>query len=61
MRGLYFEKFEVGQNINHAFTRTVTEADTVLFTFITMKLQPRQLDERFGRRSVHGSRIVNSL
>ena len=32
MRGLYFEEFEDGMEVKHAFTRTVTEMDNVLFT-----------------------------
>ena len=33
----------------HAFTRTVTEMDNVLFTSLTMNVQPLHLDEEFSQ------------
>ena len=41
----------------HAFTRTVTEMDNVLFTSLTMNLQPLHLDEEFSKRTIHGQRV----
>ena len=32
MAGLYFEDFHEGQTFEHAFSRTVTEMDNVLFS-----------------------------
>ncbi|MDI2027740.1 MaoC family dehydratase [Saccharopolyspora sp. TS4A08] len=61
MRGLYFEEFEIGAEYQHPFTRTVTEMDNVMFTSLTMNLQPLHLDEEFAKKSVHGARVVNSL
>ena len=61
MRGLYFEEFEVGRVYKHPFTRTITEMDNVLFTSLTMNLQPLHLDEEFAKKSVHGQRVLNSL
>jgi acyl dehydratase len=61
MRGLYFEEFEVGRVYKHPFTRTVTEMDNVLFTSLTMNLQPLHLDEEFSKKTIHGQRILNSL
>lgn len=61
MRGLYFEEFEVGRVYKHAMTRTVTEADNVLFTSLTMNVAPIHLDEEHGKASIHGQRLVNSL
>jgi acyl dehydratase len=61
MRGLYYEEFEVGRVYRHAFTRTITEMDNVLFTSLTMNVQPLHLDEEFARRTIHGRRVVNSL
>ena len=34
MAGLYFEDFEVGTVYRHALSRTVTEADNILFSNI---------------------------
>ncbi|WP_072690502.1 MaoC family dehydratase [Rhodococcus marinonascens] len=61
MRGLYFEEFEEGKHYKHSLTRTVTEMDNVLFTSLTMNLQPLHLDEEFAKKSIHGQRVVNSL
>ena len=44
MAGLYFEEFAVGQTIEHAIRRTVTEADNTLFSVMTMNPQPLHLD-----------------
>jgi acyl dehydratase len=61
MRGLYFEEFEPGRVYRHPFTRTVTEMDNVLFTSLTMNMQPLHLDEEFAKQTIHGRRVVNSL
>ena len=61
MRGLYFEEFEVGRHYRHAMTRTVTEMDNVMFTSLTMNIQPLHLDAEFAKTTVHGQRVFNSL
>ena len=61
MSGKYFEEFEPGMVVRHAMTRTVTETDNLLFTALTMNPQPLHLDEEFGRQSMYGQRIVNSV
>jgi acyl dehydratase len=61
MHGLYYEDFEVGRLYRHPFTRTVTEMDNILFTSLTMNLQPLHLDEEFSKKTIHGQRLVNSL
>jgi acyl dehydratase len=43
-RGLWFEEFEVGTIYLHRPGRTVTEADNVLFTTLTMNTQSLHLD-----------------
>ena len=45
----------------HAWTRTVTEMDNVLFSSLTMNVQPLHLDEEFAKKTEFGQRIVNSL
>jgi len=59
--GLYFEEFAVGQTIEHAIRRTVTEADNTLFSVMTMNPQPLHLDAEFAAASEFGQRLVNSL
>ncbi|HEY4331919.1 MAG TPA: MaoC family dehydratase, partial [Ilumatobacteraceae bacterium] len=59
--GRWFEDLTVGLVVEHAVTRTVTEADNTLFSVMTMNPQPLHLDEEFARESEFGARLVNSL
>jgi acyl dehydratase len=61
MAGLYFEELTVGRVFDHAWTRTVTEMDNVLFSSLTMNVQPLHLDEEFAAKTEFGQRLVNSL
>ena len=61
MRGLYFEEFEVGAHYQHAFRRTITEMDNVMFTSLTMNVAPLHLDEEYAKTTIHGQRVLNSL
>ena len=61
MAGLYYEEFSIGQVFEHPWTRTVTEMDNVLFSALTMNVQPLHLDEAFAAKSEFGQRIVNSI
>jgi acyl dehydratase len=61
MSGRYYEQFEVGEVIQHAGTRTVTEMDNVLFSSLTMNTQPLHLDEQFAATTEHGTRVVNGV
>ena len=61
MAGLYFEDFEPGRVFDHAWTRTVTEMDNVLFSSLTMNVQPLHLDAEFAKGTEFGRPIVNSL
>ena len=60
-RGLYFDEFEVGALYKHAPGRTVTEADNVLFTTLTMNTQSLHLDAAWSERQEFGERLVNSM
>jgi acyl dehydratase len=61
MSGLYFEEFEPGAVIDHPTRRTVTEADNVLFSTMTLNLAPLHLDAEYSKGSIYGERLVNSL
>ncbi len=61
MPGKYFEDFEVGAVYRHEVTRTITEMDNILFTTLTMNVQPLHLDEEFSKTTMHGQRLVNSI
>ena len=60
-RGLYFEEFEEGAVYVHAPGRTVTEADNVLFTTLTMNTQSLHLDAAWSAETEFGERLVNSM
>jgi acyl dehydratase len=60
-RGLWFEEFEVGAVYEHRPGRTLTEADNVLFTTLTMNTQALHLDAAWAGGTVFGERLVNSL
>lgn len=61
MPGLYYEEFEVGQRFDHEWTRTVTEMDNVLFSTLTMNVQPLHIDRHFSAQTEFGQPLVNSL
>lgn len=60
-RGLWFDEFEVGATYVHAPGRTLTEADNVLFTTLTMNTQSLHLDAAWSAEQPFGERLVNSM
>jgi len=60
-RGLYVEEFIEGARYVHAPGRTVTEADNVLFTTLTMNTQSLHLDAAWAAETEFGERLVNSM
>ncbi|MBW0014448.1 MaoC family dehydratase [Mycobacterium sp.] len=62
-RGLWFEEFQVGTTYLHRPGRTVTEADNVLFTTLTMNTQSLHLDAAWAAQQpgFRGERLVNSM
>lgn len=60
-RGLYFDEMEEGAVYIHRPGRTVTEADNVLFTTLTMNTQPLHLDAAWSAETEFGERLVNSM
>ncbi len=61
MPGKYYEELEVGQHIQHATGRTITEMDNVLFCALTMNTQPLHLDEEYASHTAFGKRLVNGV
>lgn len=61
MPGLYYEEFSVGQRFDHEWTRTITEMDNVLFSTLTMNVQPLHIDRHFSAQTEFGRPLVNSL
>jgi acyl dehydratase len=60
-RGLWWEEFDEGTLYRHRPGRTVTEADNVIFSTLTMNPQPLHLDAAWSAEQVFGQRLVNSL
>jgi len=61
MPGLYFEDFEPGRVIDAEWRRTVTEADNVLFSGMTMNVARLHLDAEYMKGTEFGRPLVNSL
>ena len=61
MSGLWFEEFEIGQRFEHEWRRTVTEYDNMLFSNLTMNVQPLHIDFEFAKGTEFGKPLVNSL
>lgn len=59
--GFYFDEFEERQVFRHKVRRTVTDADNMLFTVMTMNTQPLHLDAEFAKNSVAGEIMCNSI
>lgn len=60
-RGLYFEELEIGVVYEHQPGRTLTEADNVLFTTLTMNTQGLHLDAAWSADQPFGQRLINSM
>ena len=61
MPGLWYEEFEVGSTIDHPIRRSMTEADNVFFSTMTLNANPLHLDIEFSKESTWGQRLVNSM
>lgn len=60
-RGLWYEEFETDARYLHRPGRTITEADNVLFTTMTMNTQALHLDAAWSADQEWGQRLVNSM
>jgi acyl dehydratase len=61
MPGLYYEQYEIDKVIRHGMSRTVTDADNLLFTSLCMNTQPLHLSEEFAKNTIYGQRLVTSV
>ena len=61
MAGKLFEELLVGQVFQHQPGRTVTEADNVFFTCLTMNPQPLHIDFEAASKAEFGKPLVNSI
>ncbi len=58
--GNFLEDFTVGKRFEHWPGRTVTEADNIQFSLMTMNRHPLHCDSHFSAQSEFGSQLVNS-
>ena len=61
MAGRYFDEWQVGDRVEHAVRRTVTETDNVLISTLTHNPQPMHLDHEAAAASEFGRPLVNSV
>lgn len=58
--GRFLEDFRVGDVYRHWPGRTITEADNIQFSLMTMNRHPMHCDANFAARSEFGKPLVNS-
>jgi len=56
----YFEDFAVGDVYEHKLGRTVTTADNMWFTLLTMNTNPIHVDHHYSAQTEFGRPLVNS-
>ena len=61
MAGLYFEEFFKGQTFEHELRKTLTEADNMFFSNMTLNPQPLHIDRHFSKGTQWGQPLVNSI
>lgn len=60
MPGLYYDQFHIGQVFKHPIRRTITEADNVWFTLLTMNQHPVHFDAVYAAGTEFKQPLVNS-
>lgn len=58
--GRYFEDFNEGDIYEHRPGRTITDADNVWFTLLTMNTHPAHFDYEFAKKTEFGKPLVCS-
>lgn len=58
--GRFFEDFEIGHIYEHRPGRTITDADNVWFTLLTMNTHPAHFDYEFAKKTEFGKPLVCS-
>ncbi|MBV8094965.1 MAG: MaoC family dehydratase [Acetobacteraceae bacterium] len=56
---MYFEDLQIGQKAS--LGKTITEADILLFSAVSMDTNPLHLHEEHGRSSIFGERIAHGM
>ena len=58
--GRYFEDFEVGDIYRHPLGRTITQADNIWFTLLTVNQNPIHFDSAYASQTEFKKPLVNS-
>ena len=58
--GKFYEECEPGKVFKHSITRTVTEADNLMFSALTYNMAWLHMDDEYCKQSMWGKRLVNS-
>jgi itaconyl-CoA hydratase len=58
--GRWYEEFAIGDVYEHRPGRTITEADNVWFTLLTMNTHPLHFDEEYAKHTEFGRTVVCS-
>lgn len=56
--GMYFEEFEVGQEIKHSLSKTIFESDNNFFSLLTMNHHPVHTNADYAIHNQHGKILV---
>ena len=56
--GMYFEEFEVGQEIQHSLSKTIFESDNNFFSLLTMNHHPLHTNADYASHNQHGKILV---
>lgn len=56
--GLYFEEFEVGEEIRHSLSKTIFECDNNFFSLMTMNHHPVHTNIDYASFNQHGQILV---
>jgi acyl dehydratase len=59
-RGRFYEDFDVGDVFRSRLGRTVTQADNIWFTCLTLNTNQVHFNEEFAARGLYGKPLVNS-
>ncbi|MEG9883017.1 MAG: MaoC family dehydratase [Hyphomicrobiales bacterium] len=59
MAGRFFDQWQVGDRIEHAVRRTVTETDNLIISALTHNPQPLHLDAEYAAATEFGRIVVN--
>lgn len=56
--GFFFEEFKIGQQINHALSKTIFESDNNFFSLLTMNHHPLHTNMDYAQKSQQGKILV---